>query len=317
MSKRLIDALGRTPEERAAWKKTCVEVNAEAAANWDNPRWHQEMAAELTEVVQWGFEFTNLLDLFIEVERADFNGRVFLKEVQGLKAFWMARGGNIEQSTLTADVVEVPRETIGFHVSEFEDKLKTSFAETTQTLSSLAVTRLDAEVNKRLLALVQAAIPSNSSNYVAATGIQKATIDSSIRSVRDQSRMDGITILGRHTMTEQISDFPGFGWETQEEIRAKGVLGSYRGATIVTLKNLRENDFRLSGGTSTPYFPGNEMYVLAKDIGKFAFYGDMMSKEYTELDNWYWHYLGRRDTGCLIPHPERARRIVDSTQTVA
>jgi hypothetical protein len=315
MSKRLIDALGRTPEERAAWKKLSAEVNEEAAKNWGNPAWHQEMAAELTEVVQWGFEFTNLLDLFIEVERADFNGRVFLKEVQGLQAFWMARGGNIEQSTLTADVVEVPRETLGFHVSEFEDKLKTNFAETTQTLSSLAVTRLDAEVNKRLLALVQAAIPSNSSNYVAATGIQKATIDSSIRSVRDQSRMDQVTIIGRHTMTEQISDFPGFGWETQEEIRAKGVLGSYRGATIVTLKNFRENDFRLSGGSSKSYFPGNEMYVLAKDIGKWAFYGDMMSKEYTELDNWYWHYLGRQDSGALIPHPERARRIVDSTQS--
>jgi hypothetical protein len=39
-----------------------------------------------------------------------------------------------------------------------------------------------------------------------------------------------------------------------------------------------------------------------------------MSKEFSELDNWYWHYLARRDTGVLVHHPERARRLVDSNQ---
>ena len=31
------------------------------------------------------------------------------------------------------------------------------------------------------------------------------------------------------------------------------------------------------------------------------------------LDNWYWHYLARRDTGVLVHHPERARRLVDTS----
>lgn len=314
-NKIVVDALGRTPEERAEMKKLFAEANAEAAANWDNPQWRAEMAAELTQQIIWGFEYENLLDVLIDVERLDFNGRSFVKEAQGLKAFFTARGGNIESSTMTADVVELPRETLAFHVVEFEDKLKTNFAETVQTLMTLAVKRLDAEVNKRVLTLLQAAIPSGDPSYIAATGVQKSVIDTAIRQVRDESREDGVTLVGRHTMTEQISDFPGFGWETQEEIRMKGVLGVYRGATIVTFKNFKENDYRLSGGTAKAFFPSNELYVVGKDCGKFAFFGDMLDKQYTELDNWYWHYIGRRDIGSLVHHKERARRIVDSTVT--
>lgn len=315
MGKIIVDALGRTPEERAKQKELFAAANAEAAANWHNPAWRQEMAAELTENILYGFEYENLLDLILETERLDFNGRSFIKEAQGLKAFWMARGGNIEASTLTADVVELPREMLAFHVQEFEDKLKTNFAETVQTLSSLAVQRLDAEVNKRVLSVVQAAVGVAHPSYVAVTGLQKAALDKAIRDVKDESRLGTVSLVGRHSMTEQISDFPGFGWETQEEIRAKGVLGVYRGATIVTLRNFRETDFRLSGGAATSFFPANELYVLGKDAGKFAFYGDMQEKSYVELDNWYWHYIGRRDVGALVSHAHRLRRIVDSSVT--
>lgn len=321
MGKLIVDALGRTPEERANQKELFAQVNAEANANWDNPEWRNEMAAELTKSILHGFEYENLLDLLINTERLGFNDRSFIKEAQGLQAFWMARGGHIEMSTLTADVVELPREMLAFHVSEFEDKFRTNFAETAQTLSSLAVRRMDSEVNKRVLSVVQAAVSTTSGpgntvhpSYVAAgSGLTKAILDKAIRDVRDESTEGSISLVGRHAMTEQISDFPGFGWETQEEIRAKGVLGVYRGATIVTLKNYREYDYRLSGGAAKSFFPANELYVLGRDAGKFVFYGDMLAKSYVEQDNWYWHYLGRRDVGALISHPHRMRRIVDST----
>jgi hypothetical protein len=38
-----------------------------------------------------------------------------------------------------------------------------------------------------------------------------------------------------------------------------------------------------------------------------------MSKEYTEEDAWYWHYIARRDFGGVVHRPSRARRIVDTT----
>lgn len=48
-------------------------------------------------------------------------------------------------------------------------------------------------------------------------------------------------------------------------------------------------------------------------MGKFAFFGGLQSKEYSEQDNWYWHYVARRDSGCLVHKPERARRLIDTS----
>jgi hypothetical protein len=55
--------------------------------------------------------------------------------------------------------------------------------------------------------------------------------------------------------------------------------------------------------------------VLGRDASKFAFWGGMLSKEWTEQDNWYWHYIARRDFGGVVHRPDRARRIVDTSIT--
>ena len=307
-TKKLVDALGRTADERREINELMEAANQEAQENWEDPKWRQEFAAELTESILLGFEYETVLDRFIEVERTDFNGRIFIREATGLKAFWMARGGYIEASELTSETSEVPRDMIGVHVYEFEDKLITSFAETAQTLRDLAVRRLDAEVNRRVLTLLQEAVPNGSPYFQSAPGLGKAALDNAIRGVRDSSQSGEVTIVGRPTMTDQIMDFDGYADEAKEEIRQRGVLGRYKGATIVSLKNYKDEE-------NQPYIPGNELWVISRDVGKFAFYGGLKSKEFVEQDNWYWHYLARRDTGALIHHPERSRRVLDSNQS--
>ena len=312
----LVDVYGRTTEERRALRDKISRVNEIAAENWDNPTWRREMAQELTETIYLGFEHENLLMYMTQVENADFNARVFLKEVKGLRAFWVARGGYIEASTVQAEVLEIPRDTIGFHVYEFEDKLRTNFAETQATLVELGVQRLDAEVNLRMFSLLQAAVPTNSPYYVSVAGLNLGALNTAIRQVRDESRDFELAIVGRSLMTDQIidqlqgtsgnSNFSGFLPETNEDLLRRGVLGTYRGAKIISLKNYRDD-------TDTPFFPGNELWVIGRDASKFAFWGGLMSKEYTEDDNWYWHYLARRDFGGVVHRPARLRRIVDST----
>lgn len=302
-------------QDRDQLRAQTARLNQIASERWDDPTWRREMAAELTETIYKGFEHENLLSLMSDVENAPFDGRVFIKEVRGLKAHWVARGGFIESSTLRADVMELPRDTIGFHVEEFEDKLRTNFAETQANLVDLGIRRLDAEINLRFLRALQAAVPSSSSQYISGAGLSLTALNTALREVRDESRDFEVAIVGRTTMTDQIMDLltaqssnPGFLPETNEQLLRQGVLGTYRGAKIVTLKNFKDAE-------ETPFFPANEMFVIAKDASKFAFWGGMMSREFSEQDNWYWHYLARRDFGGVVHRPNRLRRIVDTSIT--
>lgn len=306
-TKNMVDAFGRTADERALNQQMIEAANEEARQHWDDPAYRAEFAAELTESILQGFEFETLVDRWIDTERTDFNGRIFVREAGGLKAFFMARGGYIEASELTAEVAEVPRDMIGVHVYEFEDKFVTNFAESAQTMRDLAIQRMDAEVNRRVYTVLSEALPEGGPNTITAAGLSKPAVDAALRAVRDSSRSGEVVIVGRSTMTDQILDFEGFGNETNEEIRKRGVLGVYRGAPIVSLRNFKDED-------DQPFIPANELWIMSQDTGKFGFFGGLKSKEFTENDNWYWHYLARRDSGVMVHHPERARRLVDSSQ---
>lgn len=314
MNTTMVDGRGRNHEERAALRAKLDKLNAEARENWDSPQWRQLMAQETTETILEGFESENLLSLMTTVENAPFDGRVLVKETRGLRAFWVARGGYIESSTIRTDVMEMPRDTIGFHVYEFEDKLRTNFAETQTTLIDLASQRMDAEVNLRVIRGFQAAIGTGSPYYISGAGVSLTALNAAIRAVGDETRETGeIAIVGRRSMLDQIMDaltgpnsFGGFIPQTNEDILRRGVLGSYRGANLVALRNFKDDE-------DVSFFPANEMYVMGRDASKFAFFGGLLSKEWTEQDNWYWHYLARRDCGFVIHRPERARRIVDTS----
>ncbi len=310
-----VDPHGRTDEECRAIRAKLEEADRIAAANWDNPQWRHEMAQEMTETIYWGFEHENLLQLFSTVENVPFEGRSFIKEVRGLRAFWLARGGYIETSDLKAEVVEILPDMVGFHVSESEDKLRTNFGETQATLVDLGIQRLDAVVNQAAFAMFQQAVPFGHPSYqLMNTGVELPFLNLAVRNVKDAS-LGGIpTIVGRATMTDQIIDqlmgtggnTSGFFPETNEQLLRLGVLGVYRGCRIVELKNYKDD-------VDMPYFPANELWVIGRDASKFAFFGGLFSKESTEDLDWYWHYLARRDFGGIVYRPNRLRRLVDST----
>lgn len=306
--KTLIDNKGNTPEERTAIRELTQRVNAEAKENWHNPEWRREMAAVLTESILEGFTYETFYDQIVNVERVGFDDRVILEEETGLKVFFVAKGGHIEASAMVSESMEIPRDTLGFHVYEFEDKMESNFAKNAATLRNLAVRRLDWGINKQIKNLVEAAIPNGNQYYISGAGLSQAALNQAIREVKDESMSDTVTIFGRSTMVDQITDFSGFADEALEEIRNRGRLGTYRGANVVQVRNWKDED-----GVS--FIPANELYVMGQDAGMFAMYGGLKSKEYVEQDNWYWHYLGRQDFGGVVHHPEYVRRFVDTAIT--
>lgn len=304
----LIDSKGKNSEDRAKAREIAEAVNEEARRFWEDPNWRREAAAVLTQSIQEGFDYETFYDDIVGIDRIGFDDRVILEEETGLEVFFIAKGGHIEASTMVSEKMEIPRDTLGFHVYEFEDKMKSNFAKSASTLRNLAVRRLDATMHLQLRSLVEAGIDSGSPYYTSGAGINQAALNQAIREVRDESESGVVTIVGRSPVVDQITDFTGYADEALEEIRRRGRLGVYRGASVTSVRNYKDQN-----GVS--FAPANELWVISDDSSYFALYGDMLSKEYVEQDNWYWHYIGRQDFGGVMHHPERVRRFVDTNIT--
>lgn len=306
------DRYSRTPAEEAAFRDYVAKANKEAQDNWDDPAWHKSYAAALTGAIYEGFAHENILALIANVENLDKAGRSFVSETRGLKVHWMAKGGKPEASFIDTKRFEITGDTIAFHVYDFEEKMQSNFAESTATMIDLSVERMDATINQRVFSLFQDAAPSSNANDNWTSGFSLATLNTALAQVRDRSRTRDVSIVGRATMTDQIIDelvgsgtgYTGYLPSTNEDLLKRGVLGSYRGANIVTINNYLDED-------DVPFIPGNELFVVAKDASKFAYWGGIESKEWTEPDNWYWHYIAKRLFGGVVHKTDRIHRFVD------
>jgi hypothetical protein len=308
---------GQSPEQAAEMKALEEKLNQEARENWDSPEWHRQVAADLQSSLDYGFTFNNVFQTWFRTDTVGEADRVVLRERRGMKVYWTARGGWIDETQLSTEEWTLPRDTIGFHVSEMEDKIRLNFATTMSDLVNLAEARLEAEVNRRILSTLTTAIPdATSDSYVSVAGLDADDLNTAIREVKDAIKPNGqgpapVTILGRASMIDKILDvvsgtFSGFTPQTNEEILRQGRLGSYRGANIVNIINYTDEE-----GSS--YFPANELWVFGGDVGRFVFYGPMLVKTWTENNVDYVHYRARKDCGGLVNHAEQARRIIDTT----
>lgn len=303
-----------SPEAIEAYNQAKAELNKAARERWDDPEFHREVARDIQSSVDYGFTHESLFGSYFNVETVGFEDRVIVRERRGLKVFFTSRGGYIEESQMRDEAWELPRDTFGFHVSEHIDKLKTGFADSIEDLVVHGTNRMEAEVYRRALSLMQAAIPSTSPFYTSAPTITKATVDAELRAVADSVKPDGtgfvpITIMGRAQVVDQISDFNfGFDPEANAEIRRTGQLGVYRGANVVRLHNYVDEDEKA-------YVPANELWIFGGNVGKFALYGDSQVKTWDENTVDYRHYRARRDMGGLVHHPEQARRIIATDVT--
>ena len=309
-----VDPWGRQKSNMAEHASLVEKLNQEAKDNWDNDAWHRQVAADIATALDYQFTFENLFSTYFQVETVGEFDRVVLRERRGLKVFYTSRGGYIDESQIRTEDWQLPRDTLGFHLSEHTDKLRSGFAVAMNDMVTLGEARLEAEVNRRIFNLLQEAVPSGSPEYVSTNGLTKPELDAALREVRDAIKPNGlgpvpVTIIGRASMVDQISEFNlGFDPEATAEIRAKGRLGVYRGANLVQVINYTDED-----GES--YIPANELWIFGGTVGKFAMYGGLQVKSWEENTVDYRHYRARKDVGGLVHHPEQARRIVDTSIT--
>lgn len=281
----LVGGMGKprpqTPAQAQEARELAEAVNKEARERWHDPAFHREAATLVEQRIDYGFTNENPFVDYVNTETVGEFDKVKVTERRGLKVFATSRGGSVDESTIRTQEWELPRDTLAFHVSEHEDEVRANFSQTLSDLVSLGADRMTAETYRRFLTLLQTAIPTGSPYEVDAVDLTKTVLDTAIDEVRDAVQPNGVgiqpvTVLGRVAAIAQINDFNmGFDPEATAEIRAKGRLGVYRGATIQQLVHYVDED-------DLPYMPANEVWVFSGNVGKFAFYGGATSKTWTE-----------------------------------
>jgi hypothetical protein len=313
-----LDPWGRGRGNTDEVKAITAKLNEQARENWDNQEWRRQVAADIVEELDFGFfNGANMFAGFIDTQAVGEFDRVVVRERRGLKIFETSRGGYINESNLEDELYTMGRSTYGFAVKESTDRLRANFAELISEVVAKGEQLFDATVNKQILSLAQAATPVGSAYHTASVGLTKAEVDDAIRRVRDAIRPDGVnpprvTIVGRSAMIEAIGDFAGNSYQpiyadpALEEIRSRGYLGTYRGASMVQLVNYADSE-------GTPFLPSNELWVLGGSAGKFVFYGGAQVKLWDENAHDVTRFRTRRDMGGAIFKPALIHRVSDAS----
>lgn len=303
-----------SPEKQAEYAELQKALNAEAQDNWDNPAWHRQVAADLSTDLTYGFTTSaNPFGQYIAQKTVGEFDREVITERRGLKVYFTARGGHVDESKLRTEKWTVEKDTMGFHLVEGYDNIRANFAQIFGDIRTLAEARLRTEQWRRFLQLAQAAVPNTSPYYSSAAGLSESTAKDAIQRVGEEIVPDGtgeapVTIIGRAPMVDQIFDFAGFSESIKDEIQRTGRIGVWRGANIVKIRNHADED-----GVS--FFPANELWILGGTAGKFINFGGVRVNEWTDNELEYSHVVGRAAIGASLMHPEYTHRIIDSSIT--
>lgn len=303
-----------SPEKQAEYAALEQALNQEAQANWDDPAWHRQVAADLSTNLTYGFTTgANPFGQYIATKSVGEFDREIITERRGLKVYFTARGGHVDESKLRTEKWTVERDTMGFHLVEGYDEVRANFAQVFGDIRTLAEARLRAEQWRRFLQLAQAAVPNTSPYYSSAAGVAEATLKDALQRVSEEIVPDGtgespITIVGRAPMVEQIYDFAGFSESIKDEIQRTGRIGTWRGANIVKLRHYADED-----GVS--FMPANELWILGGNAGRFINFGGVRVNEWTDNELEYSHVVGRAAIGANIMHPEYTHRVIDTAIT--
>lgn len=109
-----------------------------------------------------------------------------------------------------------------------------------------------------------------------ATAVDATTLDAVLRSLGDVN--SDVFIAGRYYALFPILGFTGFSDVALEEIRMSGMIGRYKGARIIQLRD----DFNWYYGTAT--IPDDRIYIGGADKGAWMLERDVSALTYQSLD---------------------------------
>ena len=151
-----------------------------------------------------------------------------------VKAYWISKNGEAQESVLGEDEVEFPINRI--HSTPMVDisVLKHGNIGTLTDIQKAAATEIRKEIDKRTLTVISAAIPAE--NTITVTSGGKLTEDAlnEALSILEDLELAPSTIIMRGKRFNDMRSWEGIDPQTKLELRQKGIYKVYGGANILT-----------------------------------------------------------------------------------
>lgn len=223
----------------------------------------------------------------------------FRLKKKGVKAYWIAPNSYTPKSRNYQEVLGMEFETISArpecHIDEiksgriqgFVDMIKDTKEAVQNGIAGKTFTLLGQFYNET----------KNAEMFAFDTGaLVQGTLNDAIDEVVYKTGANA-TIIGDLKLTNQIRDFGGFDPETNREILKTGKLGTYRGATILGLPEVKDE------ATGKVLVPKNRLYVASSKIGYAGTYGDTKTGQETDINDWSWNARFDKSWGMTVTDP--------------
>lgn len=220
---------------------------------------------------------------------------------KGIKGYWTAPNSYVPAHYNYDTEITMTFEALGVRVRCYLSDLKTG------KISSFAELVADAKEAIRI-ALLQKDMQiitqtynatKNKTNYFPTNALDAKILDNAIRVVRKKTGVSPL-LIGDYDLMAQIEGLVGFDQtdEKYKEIRDKGILGKYKGCECVYLPEI------LDPVTGLSLIPTNKIFIVGKEIGFQASYGESDTMQKTNFEDKSWECRYDKEVGYVVTKPE-------------
>lgn len=226
---------------------------------------------------------------------------VFKTHKKGIKAYWAAPNSYIPRSENYDTEISMTFESLGVRPTCLIEHIKTGVVTSYADLIKDARDAIEIALLEKVYVVIAQTYnaTSNQDNYKATNALDKATLDKAIRRVRKETGGNP-TIIGDYDLMSKIEEFVGFEQTDAKylELRNHGELGMYRACSMIYLPDI------LNPVTQKSIVPTNKLFIVGKDIGFAATYGNPSAMQRENMDDKTWECRIDKEVGYVVTKPK-------------
>lgn len=276
------------------------------------------LAAKIQEVVSDELAAEDLTSFLVDIRRdVAYNEQVFIKTRHTARVALIKPGEYSPRIQIVEDLVQVATDLITCHPSMFLYKLQTGAFGTVQEMVQAVKDEMLGKKSSLLWTALNGAISSSDTNYGTfassdTPGTKKIALDTAIDYVADNAS-EVKAVVGRRSALSFIADLDGYNStagqlvtqldnEGRREIRMTGILGTYRGAPIIALKNFVDYNSNSWIDASNIHVVGSGTVAMAQDL-------PLQQHDSIDIDHMVWHMRFDESYGFLLRETSRNYRL--------